>query len=252
MKNVSDLASNDLIKQSGSLNFLLELSSIQVFEAVAYRDLNYLVSQIITNSIQSESKVMNFNKQLMTAFLYESIIIKSGDSQNVDYQKIVELFYIEYKADNITFLYQGTFGSLTNLVRYTPLLRSSSSHRFNVCRSVHSCPSQAPQFHPSKLGYDYYICGIDSNQQKPAESYIKDQRFEVLTLNLFLALSPYSTSHLQSLYSQISPQLLIILTGKMRIRNNVLHSVLKKEAKLYYYNHFLNLIYHNQYILIII
>ena len=67
---------SNLINEFGSpeqikgTEFLTELASIQAFEAIMYRDLNYVLDKI------DEPKSNLFQKDLITGFLIESVLSK--------------------------------------------------------------------------------------------------------------------------------------------------------------------------------
>ncbi|CAL5996046.1 Hypothetical_protein [Hexamita inflata] len=156
-------------------------------------------------------------QDIITGFLIESLlhndpqIVKS--SQLESYISNVKQFNEDYKTQDITFFMSGTFCSLSNFVRYTKMLLPSSSSRGFMQRSIHSCPTSAPQFHACQLSFKYYLEGVDSNKYKAPQTYFEDyyqDNFHTLTLNLFQAMNPYQSSFLQSLYAQVSPQLIII------------------------------------------
>ncbi|CAL5976586.1 Hypothetical_protein [Hexamita inflata] len=201
-------------QQVQGVQFLTELASIQAFEAIMYRDLNYILYNF-------EEVKLTFHKNLITGFLIESVLQnKQQLSINISLQielfkKYVTSFNKVYQTEGITFFMSGTFCSLTNFVRYTEVLLTSSSSRGNVLRSVHSCPTSTPQFHTSKLQSKYYLEGVDSNFYKDPEAYF-DSYYQIMNnlqsqiLNLFQAMNPYQSSFIQSLYAQVSPQLIII------------------------------------------
>ncbi|CAL6052614.1 Hypothetical_protein [Hexamita inflata] len=206
--------------QIKGIEFLIELASVQAFEAIMYRDLNYVLSNTVTNGF-------TFNKDLITGFLIESILHKniqennkqdklksSVNSQLLKYQIDVEYFSSNYKSNNITFFLSGTFCSLTNFVRYTDMLLASSSSRGFVTRSVHSCPTSSPQFHACKLQNKYYIQGIDSESYTDPVKYFGTfykNNLESNLINLFYAMNrSFMSGFIQSLYAQVSPQLIIM------------------------------------------
>ncbi|CAL5978418.1 Conserved_hypothetical protein [Hexamita inflata] len=207
--------------QIKGIEFLIELASVQAFEAIMYRDLNYVLYK--TNKATNG---YTFNKDLITSFLIESILHKNIQENNqqdklkspvksqfLKYQIDVEYFSSNYKSNDITFFLSGTFCSLTNFVRYTDMLLASSSSRVFVTRSIHSCPTSSPQFHACKLQNKYYIQGIDSETYKDPVKYFGTfykNNLESNLINLFYAMNPYMSGFIQSLYAQVSPQLIII------------------------------------------
>ncbi|CAL5987207.1 Hypothetical_protein [Hexamita inflata] len=216
LRHVTNLQLNQKTSERiKGVEFLTELASIQAFEAIMYRDLNYVLGQI-ENPLKT-----NFDKDLITSFLIESILSKQPSSnstpqsirdQFTKYQIKVKKFTDDYESNNKTFFLSGTFCSLNNFVRYTDMLLISSSSRGNVSRSINSCPTSSPQFHASKLQNQYYLQGIDSNQYKDPLEYFNEIviSMETIVLNLFYAMNPYMTSFVQSLYAQVSPQLIVI------------------------------------------
>ncbi|CAL5976932.1 Hypothetical_protein [Hexamita inflata] len=190
LRHVTNLQLNQKTSERiKGVEFLTELASIQAFEAIMYRDLNYVLGQI-ENPLKT-----NFDKDLITSFLIESILSKQPSSNSTPqsirdlftkYQIKVKKFTDDYESNNKTFFLSGTFCSLTNLVRYTDMLLTSSSSRGNVSRSIHSCPTSSPQFHACKLQNQYYLQGIDSNQYKDPLEYFNEIVISMETVVSFL------------------------------------------------------------------
>ncbi|CAL6052529.1 Hypothetical_protein [Hexamita inflata] len=216
INNLENLDDTTLCK---SLKFIQEIANVQAFEAIMYRDLNYVIYSL---NQKHTTYTDTFSKQLISCFLIQSYMITIENANTTpqhiilpikSYLTEVKQFYENYQTNNITFFFSGTFCSLTNFVRYSTLLLSSSTSRGLKDRSVHSCPTPLPQFHPCKLGQNYYQFGIDSYKLVEPKIYFQkqfDNNYESSLLNLFYGLNPFSIRQIQSLYAQISPQLIII------------------------------------------
>ncbi|CAL5985239.1 Hypothetical_protein [Hexamita inflata] len=205
-QNLSQAINSFIFKRNDintAIQFFKEILSVQAYEAIMYRDLNIV--------IQSREYKTQFSKQCITNFLSQSFYLPS-QSMLVDQftanQKIYQTDFI-----NSVFLMTGTYCNLTNFVRYTPYLHTSSSSRAGVQRSIHSCPTPAPQFHCSLLINDYYKFGLDCYKYKKASLLFQDVRvsssYQRLIIDIFSILSINSVNFSQSVHSQVSPQLII-------------------------------------------
>ncbi|CAL6072425.1 Hypothetical_protein [Hexamita inflata] len=139
-QNLSQAINSFIFKRNDintAIQFFKEILSVQAYEAIMYRDLNIVIQS------QRENKTQ-FSKQLITNFLSQSFYLPS-QSMLVDQftanQKIYQTDFI-----NCVFFMTGTYCNLTNFVRYTPYLHTSSTSRAGVQRSIHSCPLQLHSF----------------------------------------------------------------------------------------------------------
>ncbi|CAL6015101.1 Hypothetical_protein [Hexamita inflata] len=185
-----------------------ELLSIQGFEAVMLRDLSNQLFHIKNESEQ----------HLLTQKVIKSLLLKQFKQDNGP--KLKE--YLDVcSTDSITTLFSGTFCSLLNFFKYSTYLATSTGSRSSLSTNlivkqgntkeieevyIHSSIGVLPQLHPSLLNAEYYYDGI--NSVDPFKIKITET-WQSNILNMILCCNTNATGFIQTIFAQVSPQLII-------------------------------------------
>ncbi|CAL6089531.1 Hypothetical_protein [Hexamita inflata] len=187
-----------------------ELLSIQGFEAVMLRDLSNQLFHIKNESEQ----------HLLTQKVIKSLLLKQFKQDNGP--KLKE--YLDVcSTDSITTLFSGTFCSLLNFFKYSTYLATSTGSRSSLSTNsivkqgntkeieevyIHSSIGVLPQLHPSLLNAEYYYDGINSVEPDPFKIKITET-WQSNILNMILCCNTNATGFIQTIFAQVSPQLII-------------------------------------------
>ncbi|CAL6085357.1 Hypothetical_protein [Hexamita inflata] len=90
---------------------------------------------------------------------------------------------------------------------------------------VHASTCPLPQLHACKTNGNYSLYGINSMKIKKYQ--LKEQRWQNTILNLLLACNTNSTGYIQTLFSQVSHQLLINKVIN-KVKNEIIHGQTQK------------------------
>ncbi|CAL6078994.1 Hypothetical_protein [Hexamita inflata] len=205
---------------------LSELMSTVGFEAIMLRDMSNQLYQIKNNY-----------KYVLTQQVIRDLLLKSFGSCAIvhslnDYQENCGTAFV-------TTLFSGTYCSLSNFFKYsmclatsigsrTEMLNQNQSENNNFENSyIHSSICVLPQLHPSLLNQNYYINGINSvisEGEQKYELYHKEYNgshsdsnivaYSNNILNAILCCNTNATGLIQTIFAQVSPQLIIYQKSK--------------------------------------
>ncbi|CAL6115614.1 Hypothetical_protein [Hexamita inflata] len=205
---------------------LSELMSTQGFEAIMLRDMSNQLYQIKNNY-----------KYVLTQIVIRDLLLKSFGS--CDFVHSLNDYLGNRGIAFVTTLFSGTCCSLSNFFKYSTNLATSMGSRTeqffqnqsennNFEESyLHSSICVLPQLHPSLLNQNYYINGINSVISEGEQKYeLHNKEYTGLhsdlniiaysnnILNAILCCNTNATGFIQTIFAQVSPQLIIYQKSK--------------------------------------
>ncbi|CAL6066437.1 Hypothetical_protein [Hexamita inflata] len=196
-----------------------ELMNVFGFEAVMLRDLSNQLHNLRTLSDEN-------NRFLTPSVVLEHLNMlfdtKCETLNSYEYQK-------QCSNDGITTVFSGTDLVAGNCIGYSTNLKTSSGSRLvslqqfkdenrNIVEGyIHTSLCGQPQYHPSILTCQYYIDGINSVFIKENDQDINFNLIDTGTgenwrnniLNLMLCCNTNATGFIQTIFAQVTPQLII-------------------------------------------
>ncbi|CAL6058177.1 Hypothetical_protein [Hexamita inflata] len=200
LKSSSKWESNDVQDAMKYIfDILSELSDLDGFEALSYRDL----LNAFTNLSQINS---DFNQIFNYELIQQQIAAACNCCQNTE---IIYQYSKQYTAGDIQCVLSGTNARMIDFVNYTMLLKHTGG---SILRNLgdniylHIVSIIVPQLHASLLQQQYYKNGIGSVKFGILPKDISDSN---LIFDIFQVIQANAISYIQQQCPAVSPQLVI-------------------------------------------